>query len=121
MKKDTKTLIMSILSYVGLLFLIPLFVEKENKWIRAHVKNGFVITVAFGLLGLIVSLTGTVLSVIPILGDILAAILGVVAVVLEIAGLAAMVYGIYLVATDKEAQEFPVVSVVADNYLKFLD
>ena len=111
MKKDTKTLIMSILAYVGLLFLVPLFVEKENKWIRAHVKNGFVITVAFGLLGLIVSLTGT----------ILAAILGVVAAVLEIAGLAAMVYGIYLVVTDKDAKDFPVVSVVADNYLKFLD
>ena len=105
MKKDTKTLIMSILAYVGLLFLVPLFVEKENKWIRAHVKNGFVITVAFGLLGLIVSLTGTILKIIPILGTILAA----------------MVYGIYLVVTDKDAKDFPVVSVVADNYLKFLD
>ena len=121
MKKITKTLVMSILAYVGLLFLVPLFAEKENKWIRAHVKNGFVITVISLVVGLVLNLLGNIFGIIPILGVVLGAIFGVVGWVVWVAGIAAMAYGIYLVWTDKEASAFPVVSVIADSYLKFLD
>ncbi|MBQ2940401.1 MAG: hypothetical protein IJE00_08540 [Clostridia bacterium] len=121
MEKDTKKMIMGILSYIWILFLIPLFVEKEDKAIRAHAKNGIVIFVASFLLGLIVNLIGLVFGWIPVVGAIIGAILSVISWVLWVAGVAAMAYGIYLSVTGKDASSFPVVSTVADNFLKFLD
>lgn len=121
MEKDTKKMIMGILSYIWILFLIPLFAEKEDKAIRAHAKNGIVIFVASFLLGLIVNLIGLVFGWIPVVGAIIGAILSVISWVLWVAGVAAMAYGIYLSVTGKDASNFPVVSTVADNFLKFLD
>jgi uncharacterized membrane protein len=42
--------IMIILSYLGLLALIPLLVEKDDKEVQWHAKHGLVLTVAWFIL-----------------------------------------------------------------------
>ena len=36
----------AILSYIWILFLIPLLAKKENKWIHQHAKQGFIMFLA---------------------------------------------------------------------------
>ncbi len=36
----------AILSYISLLFLIPLLLKKDNKWIHRHAKQGFILFLA---------------------------------------------------------------------------
>lgn len=48
------------LSYLGILFLIPLLTKKENKFCKFHVKQGIVLLIAWIIL--------SVILVIPILG-----------------------------------------------------
>ncbi|MBR9692082.1 hypothetical protein GOV06_04820 [Candidatus Woesearchaeota archaeon] len=79
----------ALLSYLGILFLIPLLVKRDNKWIHQHAKQGFIMFLAgflvwIPLLGwilgvylfvvwiivLIKVLTGDSYWKIPIIGDI---------------------------------------------------
>lgn len=56
--------IMLVLSYLGLLALIPFLIEKNDSEVQWHSKNGLVITAAFVIL-----LIGLgILSMIPLLG-----------------------------------------------------
>lgn len=55
---------MLVLSYLGLLALIPFLVEKNDTEVQWHAKNGLVISAAF-----IIALIGlSILSMIPLLG-----------------------------------------------------
>jgi uncharacterized membrane protein len=53
--------IMIVLSYLGLLALIPLLVEKNDSEVQWHAKHGLVLFVSF----IAVMIVGTVLSLIP--------------------------------------------------------
>ncbi len=53
--------IMIVLSYLGLLALIPLLVEKNDSEVQWHAKHGLVLFVSF----IAVLIVGTVLSLIP--------------------------------------------------------
>ena len=55
---------MIVLSYLWLLALIPLLMEKEDKEVQWHAKHGLVLLVAWIALGLVFA----VLSMIPALG-----------------------------------------------------
>ncbi|MBD3354475.1 hypothetical protein GF361_00640 [Candidatus Woesearchaeota archaeon] len=48
-KHSRKDRFFALLSYLFVLFLIPLFAKKDNKWIHQHAKQGFVLFLA-GLL-----------------------------------------------------------------------
>lgn len=41
-KSDNQTL-MGILAYIGILVIIPILTEKENKFVKFHVKQGLVL------------------------------------------------------------------------------
>ncbi|MEE9525541.1 MAG: hypothetical protein V3V78_02940 [Candidatus Woesearchaeota archaeon] len=56
----------AILAYLGILFLIPLLLKRDNKWVQLHAKQGFIMFL------------GWILSWIPLLGWILAVYLTVV-------------------------------------------
>ena len=56
--------VMIVLSYLWLLALIPLLVEKEDSEVQWHAKNGLVLTAAEFLLWIVL----TILSFTPVLG-----------------------------------------------------
>lgn len=60
--------IMIVLSYLWLLALIPLLVEKEDKEVQWHAKHGIVLMVAEIVLWVVV----TIMSMIPVFGCIVA-------------------------------------------------
>lgn len=62
--------IMLVLSYLGLLALIPFFLKKDDREVQWHAKNGLVITAAWIVLGIILG----VISQVPVLGCAVGAI-----------------------------------------------
>lgn len=56
--------IMIVLSYLGILALIPLLVEKDDKEVQWHAKHGLVLAVAEVALCIALSIVMTLLSVI---------------------------------------------------------
>jgi len=45
-KHSGKEKFLALLSYLCILFLIPLFVKKDNNWIHQHAKQGFIFFLA---------------------------------------------------------------------------
>lgn len=79
--------LMLILAYLGLLALVPLLVEKDDREVQWHAKNGLVFTGAFIVLFIALSILGMVpmvgcmtLVVYPIagIGWLVVTILGIV-------------------------------------------
>lgn len=93
--KDGK--VMSILAYIGILVLIPLFAEKNNPYVRFHVNQGFVLFI----LSIAASIVSTIFMFIPVFGAILVSLV-------SLAQLALMIIGIVNAATDS-AKELPVI------------
>ena len=56
--------LMIVLSYLGLLALIPLLMEKDDQEVQWHAKHGLVLFGGWVILGLVLS----VLSAVPVLG-----------------------------------------------------
>ena len=76
-EKDAGKL-MAILSYIGILCLIPYFVEKDNKYVRYHAIQGlnlFIISLIISVAAAVVAFVGAFLAFIPVLGFILFAII----------------------------------------------
>jgi len=96
---------MAILSYIGLLCLIPFFAEKNNKYVRFHAIQGLNIC----LLGLIYYIAYAILSVIllfiPIIGWLLIGLLGI----LSYGFIVLFIMGIVYAFQDK-AKELPIVN-----------
>lgn len=87
----------AILSYIFILFLLPLFIAKDSKFAHFHASQGLnlcILDIACGVVGFI-------LGFIPIVGT-------VVGILLSLVVLAFMVLGIVNAATGK-AKELPVI------------
>jgi uncharacterized membrane protein len=67
--------IMIVLAYLGILALIPLLVEKNDKEVQWHAKHGLVLLVAEIAVFIALSILGAIVGRIPFLGCI-AAIIG---------------------------------------------
>lgn len=105
-KKDIEdNKVMAILSYIGLLFLVPLLAAKDSKFARYHTNQGLVLFIADLIVGAAVSVVGAVLAFIPVLGWIVASLVSLAA---GIAILALMIIGIINAANGK-AKELPVI------------
>jgi len=50
--------LMIVLSYIWILFLIPLLVEKDDKEVQWHAKHGLVLSVVEFILQMVLSVTG---------------------------------------------------------------
>jgi uncharacterized membrane protein len=59
---------MLVLSYLGLLALVPLLVEKEDKNVLWHAKNGLVIFAAFFIALIVLWIVSMVVGFVPGLG-----------------------------------------------------
>lgn len=108
---------LNILSYIGILFLIPLFAAKGSKYSRFHVNQGlilFIFEVAYNIIKAIVM---AILSAIMFAGDyyyVLSPMYGLYSIIntiLSIVNLgftALAIYGIYNTCTGK-VKELPII------------
>ncbi len=85
--------VMALLSYLGLLFLVPLLAAKDSKFARFHANQGLVLFLAEIVLG--------VVNVIPVLGCIVSGIGSIAVLVLAILGI--------INAAQGKAKELPVI------------
>lgn len=87
---QSNTILFSILSYIGILWLIPLLVEKNDKVVRFHVNQGLVLFI-FDIIGSIaVGILSAIFVFIPVisfLGVVIASLFGILCFVLMIIGI----------------------------------
>jgi uncharacterized membrane protein len=95
-KQDGK--LMAVLAYIGILFLIPLFTSKDNKFVMFHVEQGITLFIAWFAVRIVFIFLDPIfykmVSVtIPCGGSILGSIVTLVMVILWIMGIVNAVQG----------------------------
>jgi uncharacterized membrane protein len=98
-QKDEKDLT-AILSYIGILFLIPMLVAKDNNFDQFHAKQGLVLFIA--------EVITAMFAVVPILGWIAAPILYIIWLVLSIIGIINVLEG--------NKKELPLIGQFANKF-----
>ena len=106
---------MLILSYLGLLALVPLLVEKEDRNVQWHAKNGLVIFAAFVIASIALVILSMILGAIPGLGCLLGLLSFLLHMGLGIGYIVIIVMGI-MKALKGERLIVPAVSVYADRF-----
>ena len=71
------------LSYLGILLLIPLLVNKDNEYSKFHVKQGIVLLICW----IISSVASIILAFIPIIGWLISAAIWIFLFVIMIMGI----------------------------------
>ncbi len=66
--------IMLVLSYLGILALIPLLVEKEDAEVQWHAKHGIILLAAW----IVVWIALIIISMVPVVGTVIGCLLSVV-------------------------------------------
>ena len=96
---------MAVLSYLGILFLVPLFAAKDSMYARFHLNQGIILFIANIASGIILGVSSIILIFIPFIGILLAQIieLAISALVLIL-----MIIGIVNAATGK-AKKLPLI------------
>ena len=92
--------LMALLSYIGILVLIPLLAKKDSPYAQFHAKQGLVL-----LLGWIAA---TVINVIPILGQIIFVLCSIFFFVLFIIGI--------INALSGKVKELPLIGQLAHKF-----
>ncbi len=90
----------AILSYIGILFLIPLLAAKDSPFAQYHAKQGLVL--------FITGIISSVIMAVPFLGWVIAPILWIILMVLGIIGIVNVVKG-------KQAP-LPIIGKFADKF-----
>ncbi len=108
---DNRT-IMIVLSYLGLLALIPLLVEKEDREVQWHAKHGLVLAVTWIVLFIGLQIVGM------ILGAITGGLGCLVALLFPLVAIAVLVIHILCIVKGVKGERFllPVVSEFADRF-----
>ena len=96
----TKEKALSILSYVGPLFLVALLVEKDNADVKFHTNQGAVLFVV----DLICLVAGWIFGLIPVVGWIVSAAISLALLVLMVIGI--------IHAWKEENTELPIIGGV---------
>ena len=91
---------MGILSYLGILALIPYFVKDQTPFVRAHAVRGINLL----LLEVIVWVAVGVFSFIPVLNDILSTLAGLASFVLSLIGI--------INVANKEDKDLPFIGTI---------
>jgi uncharacterized membrane protein len=104
--------VMIVLSYIGLLALIPLLAEKDDKEVQWHAKHGLVLFVAWIVLMVAVQV------VIIMLNQVSSSLGCVVSMATPFLGLAYLVVAIMCILKGTQGQRFliPGVSQYADRF-----
>lgn len=90
----------AILSYIGILFLVPLLAAKDDEFAQYHAKQGLVL--------FIVAVVGSFIGMVPILGWLLLPFFGLAVLILAIMGIINVFKG--------ERKELPFIGQYANNF-----
>ncbi len=96
------------LSYLGIFFLIPMFVYKESPYSKFHVNQGIVLFILDVAGGIVLSILGAILGFIPFIGWMISSALSLAFGVLV---LVLMIMGIVNAATGK-AVPLPIIGQI---------
>ncbi|MDD2678046.1 MAG: DUF4870 domain-containing protein [Candidatus Paceibacterota bacterium] len=91
---------LAVLSYIGILFLIPLLTAKEDEFAKFHVKQGITLCIA--------EVITWAITMIPVIGWIIGWIMNIVWVVLSVMGIINVLKG--------EKKELPIIGKYASNW-----
>ncbi len=107
--------VMIILSYLWILALIPLLVEKDDREVQWHAKHGIVLLVAELILGVVLGLLSTLAAGVPFLNCLAVFIASLVAFVVW---LAVIIVHVLAIVKGVNGQRFlvPFVSEYADRF-----
>jgi uncharacterized membrane protein len=107
--------IMIVLSYLGILALIPLLVEKEDKEVQWHAKHGLVLLVAEIALFIVLSMLQAIVVRVPVIGC-LGALIGMLIWFVLTIGI--LVIHVLCIVKGVNGQRFmlPVVSEYANRF-----
>ena len=108
---------MAVLSYIGILCLIPYFAEKNNKYVRYHAIQGlnlFILSLIASVAAAVIATIAVFFAVIPIIGVIFTVIVGLIGYLLPIGSFVLAIMGIVFVFQD-QAKELPIL-----NKIKFI-
>ena len=104
-----KNKIFHILSYITVLFIISLFIpEKDNKAVKFHCGQGMILTILDIAAGIVLSILGSILGWIAIIG----VLLSIISTLVGIAVLVLIIIGIVNAINDKE-EPLPVIGKYA--------
>lgn len=90
----------AVLSYLGILVVIPLLVAKDDEFVNYHTKQGLVLLVA-GVIGMVI-------GVVPIIGWILAPFITLAWLIFAILGI--------INVLKNEKKELPIIGQYADKF-----
>ena len=102
--EDSNDKVYGILSYIGILFLVPLLAGK-TQFARFHANQGIVLFIADVILGILIGITTGVLSLLGVIGWILG---GIISGVLGLGIFILMIMGI-VNAANGEMKPLPVI------------
>jgi uncharacterized membrane protein len=103
---------MIVLSYLWILALIPLLVEKEDREVQWHAKHGLVLTVAELIFWIVATIVNMVLSaILPPVGCIIGLLLLIVALGFVVFHVLCMIKG-----TSGERLKVPGISDFTDRF-----
>ncbi len=105
--------LMAVLSYIGILVLIPLLAKKDSPYTQFHAKQGLVLLITGVALGVISTVTGFI-AIIPVIGWIIGMLVGLAVFVSGIALFIFGIMGIINAATGK-MKELPIIGQYADK------
>ena len=91
------------LSYVGILWLIPLLTMKDNAFAKFHVKQGIMLTILW--------VASSILAVIPIIGWLADLVIWVFAIIMMVMGIVNSLNGKYW--------QMPIIGKWAADWFKF--
>ncbi len=92
---------LALISYIGVLCLIPLFVEKKDEFVKFHTQQGLALFIAE-------IISGFIMFLIPVIGWALGYILNVIWVILAIVGIVNVLNG--------KKKELPLIGKFAKNF-----
>lgn len=105
--------IMAVLSYIGILVLIPLLAKKDSPYAQFHAKQGTVVLIASVGLGVISTVAGFI-AVIPVIGWIIGLLVGIAIFIAGIGILVLEIMGI-INAVSGKMTELPVLGQYASK------
>lgn len=104
----------AVLSYIGILFVVPLLIRKESEFAVYHAKQGLVLFIISTISGMVMGLFGAV-AIIPILGLIIFLLVFLVWGVVMLGVFVLMIMGIINVLQGK-MKPLPLIGELANKF-----
>jgi len=99
-----KNRLMAVLSYLGILVVIPIVVQPDSKFVRYHANQGLMLLIASAIYGVVTRILALVVGWIPIIGSIMISLISLIGLVLFVFAILGIVN-----AVQGNAKELPII------------